>query len=241
MIKYRSVFISDVHLGTKMSQANKLLDFLKTFESEKIYLVGDFIDGWALSRSFYWPREHNDVIQKLLRKARKGTEVYYIAGNHDEFLRIFGDHSFGDIHIVDEVIHQCLNGKKYMVTHGDHFDAVITKAKWLAHLGSWAYDLSIALNTFVTKIRNIFKLPYWSLSAWAKYKVKEAVNYIGDYEASLAKYAELNNVDGIICGHIHHANITSFNGIDYLNCGDVVESCTCIVEDMEGNFSIVKL
>lgn len=239
--KYRSVFISDVHLGTKMSRADLLLDFLKTFESESIYLVGDIVDGWALNSNFYWPQEHNDVIQKLLRRARKGTKVVYIPGNHDEFLRSFGDHEFGNIILTDTYTHTAVDGRKFIVMHGDQFDVVINKMKWLAHFGSWAYDVLIYINIAVVKIRNLFNLPHWSLSAWAKYKVKKAVNFIGDYEENLASYAMSKGAQGIICGHIHHPNLRDVDGITYVNCGDWVETCSAIVEHMDGTMEIVRV
>jgi len=238
MEHYRSVFISDVHLGTKMCQADQLLDFLKTFECDNLYLVGDLIDGWALSKTFFWPQSHNDVIQKIFRKGRKGTKIYYIAGNHDEFLRVFAPQMFGNIIIEDTAIHMTIDNKKMLVLHGDQFDAVVNKMKWLSHFGSWAYDVSIMFNTGIAKIRKLFNLPYWSLSAWAKYKVKRAVNFISDYEESLLNYAKTKGASGIICGHIHHANIRDINGLIYMNCGDWVESCTALIEDKDGNFFI---
>jgi UDP-2,3-diacylglucosamine pyrophosphatase LpxH len=238
--KYRSVFISDVHLGTKASQADALLEFMKTFECEKFYLVGDIIDCWAMSKNMYWTQSHNDVVQKILRRGRKGTDIIYVSGNHDEVLRNFGDQFFGNIHILERFIHITVDNKPILVIHGDQFDAVIKNAKWLAHLGSWAYDFAMALNTMVTKVRNWFGLPYWSLSAWAKYKVKEAVNFIGNYEETLASFAKTQEVTGVVCGHIHHANIGEFNGIKYYNCGDWVESCTAIVEHYNGKFELVR-
>jgi len=240
MNQYKSVFISDVHLGTKMSQPTALLEFIKTFECEQLYLVGDIIDGWAMHKSFYWPQAHNDVIQKLMRLARKGTTVTYLPGNHDEFLRSFGDHEFGNIILVDTCIHTGINGKQYMVMHGDQFDVVVKNMKWLAHVGSWAYDALIAVNVVVSRIRKMLGMPLWSLSAWAKYKVKQAVNFIGDYEENLSAYAHSKGVDGIICGHIHHANIRQIGSTTYMNSGDWVESCTALVETMDGEWKIIK-
>ena len=237
---YRTVAISDVHLGTKMSQPAALLEFIKTFECERLYLVGDIIDGWAMSKSFYWPQEHNDVIQKFMRMARKGTLVTYLPGNHDEFLRSFGEHQFGNIVLTDTITHTGLDGKKYLIMHGDQFDVVMKNMKWLAHIGSWAYDILIAVNVVVAKVRDILHLPHWSLSAWAKYKVKQAVNFIGDFEENLAKFARVRKADGIICGHIHHANIRDIGDIKYMNCGDWVESCTALVETYEGQWIIIK-
>jgi UDP-2,3-diacylglucosamine pyrophosphatase LpxH len=238
--KYRTVFISDIHLGTRMSQADQLLDFMKTFESEKIYLVGDIIDGWAMSKNKYWPQDHNDVIQKFLRKARKGTEIIYIPGNHDEFMRDYCDFEFGHIVLCKDAVHIGVDSKIYYVTHGDQFDVVVKNIKWLAHIGSWAYDFSIMLNVMFNRIRKIFNMEYWSLSAWLKYKVKEAVNFIGDYESSLSAYAKSKKFDGIICGHIHHPSLRYIDDILYLNCGDWVESCTAIVEHYDGKFEIIK-
>lgn len=239
-ITYRSIFISDVHLGTKSCQAEKLLDFLKSCESEKLYLVGDIVDCWYMTKNLYWPQSHNDVIQKILRKGRKGTEVIYIPGNHDEIIRNFTDQFLGNIILVDQYTHIDCRGKPLLVIHGDQFDVVIRKAKWLAHLGSWAYDLAISTNGIVNWFRRIMRLPYWSLSAWAKQQVKSAVNFVGEYETTLANYARTQDAKGIICGHIHSANITNFDGIAYMNCGDWVESCTALVETMQGEWKIVR-
>lgn len=238
--EYRSVFLSDIHLGTRSCQAEALLDFLKSFESENLYLVGDIIDCWAMQKNIYWPQTHNDVIQKILRKGRKGTKITYLPGNHDEIIRKFGDQYLGAITIVDRTVYTDLNDRNIVVMHGDQFDIVIKNAKWLAHLGSWAYDFTISLNVFVNRIRSWFGLDYWSLSQWAKYKVKEAVNFIGDYEVNLSGYARTHNAQGIICGHIHHANIRDINSISYMNCGDWVESCTALVENLNGTWEIIK-
>jgi len=223
-----------------MSQADKFLDFLKTFESDNLYLVGDIVDGWAMNASIYWPQEHNDVLQKLLRKARKGANVVYTPGNHDEFLRSFCDSDFGNIKLKASDTHIGANGKTYSVIHGDQFDVVINHAKWLSHLGSWAYDFSMVLNVVFNKLMDILDMPRWSVSAWLKYKVKSAVNFIGSYEETLADYARKSRVDGIICGHIHHANIANFSGIEYMNCGDWVESCTALVEHYDGTWEIIS-
>lgn len=240
MNSYRSVFISDIHLGTKMSQADQLLEFMKTFDCEKIYLVGDIIDCWAMSKKKYWSQSHSDLIQKLLRRARKGAEIVYIPGNHDEMLREYCDAEFGHMILVQECIHVGVDGKLYLVTHGDKFDVVIRNAKWLAHLGSWAYDFSIMLNVLVNRVRSWLKLPVWSLSAYLKMRVKESVNFIGNYEETLSNYVKNQGLSGIICGHIHHANICDYDGITYMNCGDWVESCTALVEHHDGKFEIVR-
>jgi len=237
---YRTVFISDIHLGTRMSQADKLLDFMKTFQCEKLYLVGDIVDCWSMSRKMIWTQSHNDVIQKLLRRARKGTEIVYIPGNHDDVMRNYCDNEFGPVIMVKDCVHVGLDGKIYYVTHGDQFDVVIRNAKWLAHFGSWAYDLSISISLLINRVRTVFRLPYWSLSSYLKNRVKESVNFIGNYEETLSKYVKGKKLDGIICGHIHHANIRDIGGIRYMNCGDWVESCSALVENHDGTFEIIK-
>ena len=240
MIHYRSIFVSDVHLVTKMSQDEHFLEFLKDVECDHLYLVGDIIDGWAMSNRFFWPQQHNDAIQKLLRKARKGTQVTYLPGNHDEFLRSFTDQDLGNIRLVDTCIHHGVDGRLYKVMHGDQFDLVIKNAKWLAHVGTWAYDMIIDINVVVSVVRRWLKLRPWSLSAWAKYQVKSAVNFIGNYEDNLAGYARTHGCEGIICGHIHHANIRDIDGISYMNSGDWVESCTALVEHHDGRWEIIR-
>jgi UDP-2,3-diacylglucosamine pyrophosphatase LpxH len=237
--RYRSLFISDVHLGTRGCQAELLLDFLRHHEADTIYLVGDIIDGWALRAGWYWPQKHNDVVQKILRQGRKGNQIVYLPGNHDEFLRdYFGTH-FGGIEVRDTAIHVAADGKKYLVIHGDLFDLVVTHARWLAFLGDRAYDFAIGANRIFNAFRRRLGFPYWSLSKWAKLKVKNAVNYIGSFEETLVNEAKRHTVDGIICGHIHHATIHDNLGIRYLNCGDWVESCTAIVEHPDGRFEII--
>jgi hypothetical protein len=223
-----------------MSQADQLLEFMKTFECEKIYLVGDIIDCWAMSKKKMWSQFHSDVVQKLLRRARKGIEIVYIPGNHDELMREYCDAEFGHIIMVKECIHVGVDGKLYLVTHGDEFDVVIKNAKWIAHLGSWAYDVSIDIGRWVSRVRSWFNMAHWSLSSYLKYTVKESVNFIGDYEATLANYVKSKKLDGIICGHIHHANIRNIESIAYMNCGDWVESCTALVEHHDGKFEIIK-
>jgi len=240
MNSYRSVFLSDIHLGTKMSQADQLLEFMKTFECEKIYLVGDIVDCWAMSKKTIWSQYHNDVIQKLLRRARKGTEIVYIPGNHDEVMRDYCDNEFGHIIMVREAIHVGVDSRLYLVTHGDQFDVVIKNAKWVAHLGSWAYDVSIDIGRWVSRVRSFFNMAQWSLSSYLKHTVKESVNFIGDYEETLTGYVKSKKLDGIICGHIHYANIRDIDGITYMNCGDWVESCTALVEHYDGRFEIIK-
>jgi len=236
---HRTIFISDIHLGTRGCKADFLLDFLKHTESDKLFLVGDIVDGWRLRKSWYWLQSHNDVVQKLLRKARKGSRIIYVPGNHDEFLRDFYGTHFGGIEVVKNAMHDGADGKRYLVTHGDQFDLVVQNARWLALLGDKAYDFALQANRIFSAIRRFLGLPYWSLSKWAKLKVKNAVNYIGAFEKALAAEAERYHADGVICGHIHHAADHREFGVRYINCGDWVESCTAIVEHDDGRFEII--
>jgi UDP-2,3-diacylglucosamine pyrophosphatase LpxH len=237
--RYRTIWISDIHLGTKGCQAEMLLEFLKETECEQLYLVGDIVDGWRLKRSWYWPQAHNDVVQKLLRKARKGTSLIYIPGNHDEGFRQFLGHEFGSVQIVDEVIHTMKDGRRFLITHGDKFDVIVNYARWLAMIGDFAYEFALKLNTWFNFIRRKLGFPYWSLSAYLKHKVKNAVEFIGDYETALAAEARRRDVQGVICGHIHHAIMRDINGITYCNDGDWVESCTALVEHESGELEII--
>jgi UDP-2,3-diacylglucosamine pyrophosphatase LpxH len=238
--RVRTLFLSDIHLGSKGCQADKLLDFLRHYEADTVYLVGDIVDGWQLRTGWYWPQPHNDVVQKLLRQARKGARLLYIPGNHDEFLRDYYGTHFGGIEVLEDAIHIGADGRRHLVIHGDLFDVVIRHARWLALLGNNAYDLAIWLNTYFNAIRRGLGLTYWSLSQWAKLKVKNAVNFIGEYEKTLAAEARRRGVDGVICGHIHHAVIRDESGLSYINCGDWVESCTAAIEHFDGRFEIVK-
>lgn len=237
--RFRSIFISDVHLGTRGCQAGRLLDFLRWHEADAIYLVGDIVDGWQLRTAWLWPQSHNDVVQKLLRQARKGVRVIYVPGNHDEFLRDYCGTHFGGIEVAETAIHMGADGKRYLVIHGDIFDLVVTQARWLALLGSKAYDYAIVANRIFNQCRRRLGFPYWSLAQWAKLKVKNAVNYIGAFEQTLVAEARRREVDGVICGHIHNAAIHEDFGMPYLNCGDWVENCTAIVEHHDGRFEIV--
>jgi len=237
--RYRTLFISDVHLGTRGCQSKLLLDFLRQVDADTIYLVGDIVDAWRLKQGWYWPQEHNDIVQKLLRKVRKEARLIYIPGNHDEFLRdYFGVH-FGGVEVVAEHIHEGADGRRYLVVHGDAFDLVVRHARWLALLGDWAYEAALSANYVLNRVRRRLGLTYWSLSQWAKLKVKQAVNFIGDYENALVTEAVRQGVDGIVCGHIHHAAIRDLRGIRYMNCGDWVESCTALVETYDGRFQLL--
>lgn len=236
---FRTLFISDVHLGSKAARTDFLLDFLRYHEAETIVLVGDIVDGWRLKRSWYWPQDCNDVVQKLLRKARKGTRIIYIPGNHDEFLRSFPGVHFGGIEVADRIIHETADGRKYLVLHGDQFDVVVRNIRLLAYLGDWAYDAAIVINIGLAAIRRKLGLPYWSFSAWAKLQVKQAVNFIGEFQNVVADEARKAEVDGVICGHIHHAVMEDIDGIHYVNTGDWVESCTAIAEHADGSFELI--
>ena len=237
--RYRSVWISDLHLGTPGCQAHALLDFLKHVESEHLFLVGDIIDGWQLRRSWYWPQAHNDVIQKLLRKARKGTRVVFIPGNHDEFARRYLGHDFGGIEVVEEFFHETADGRKLWITHGDLFDGVIQCATWLAHVGDSLYGFTLRMNRHLNSLRARLGLPYWSLSKYLKLKVKRAVSYVGDFEAALAREARKRGAHGVVCGHIHHAELRQIDGILYANDGDWVESLTALVEHADGRLELI--
>jgi len=238
--RYRAIWISDIHLGTRDCKADFLLDFLKHNESEYLYLVGDIVDGWRLRRSWYWHQSHNDVIQKLLRKARKGTHVYYIPGNHDEWLRDYVELQLGGVQLVDEAMHTTVDGRRLLILHGDAFDGVVRYARWMALLGDWAYNNALRLNYYLNVARRKLGYPYWSLSAYLKNKVKNAVEYVSNFEIAVAAEARRREVDGIVCGHIHHAQIREIDGVLYCNDGDWVESCTALVEHFDGRLEIVE-
>ena len=235
----RTVWISDIHLGTPGCQAEALLAFLKTTECETLYLVGDIIDGWQLRRSWYWPQEHNDVVQKILRKARKGTRVVFVPGNHDEFARKYLQHNFGGVDVVEDCVHTLADGRRLWVTHGDLFDGVIQCAKWLAYAGDIAYEFILKVNRRFNVLRAHLGLPYWSLSRYLKLKVKRAVSYVSDFETAVAHEARRRGLDGVVCGHIHHAEMRQIEGVLYCNDGDWVESLTALVEHHDGRLEIL--
>ena len=237
--RYRALFISDLHLGTKGCQAKRFVEFLRVNDADIIYLVGDIVDGWQLKSGWYWPQAHNDVLQKLLRKARKGARLVYIPGNHDEFLRsYFGTH-FGGIEVVADAVHDAVDGKRYLVTHGDQFDLIVKHARSLAPLGEHVYALALATNRAANWFRQGFGLSHRSLSHWAKLKIKNAVNYIGDFQQAVAAQARRRQCDGVICGHIHHPGIRDIAGVRYVNCGDWIDSCTVAVEKPDGELEIL--
>jgi UDP-2,3-diacylglucosamine pyrophosphatase LpxH len=238
--RFRAIWISDLHLGTTGCQARHLLDFLRHTESEYLYLVGDIIDGWQLRRRWYWPQAHNDVVQKVLRKARKGTRVVYIPGNHDEFGRHFLKLSFGGIEVCEEVTHVTADGRRLLVLHGDLFDAVVQRARWLAIVGDRLHATILHLNRWLNALRARMGFPYWSLAQFLKLKVKNAVSYIVDFERAVAAEARQRGVHGVVCGHIHKAEIREIEGILYCNDGDWVESLTALVEDGDGSLRVLS-
>jgi len=239
MRDYRTIWISDLHLGTRGCKAEFLLDFLRYTEAETIYLVGDIIDGWRLKKSWYWPQEHNDVIQKVLRKVRKGTRVIYVPGNHDEWLRDFTQLQFGGVEVVEDAIHVTADGRRLLVIHGDAFDAVVMHARWLALLGDGAYTATLWLNRYFNTARRRLGYPYWSLSAYLKRRVKNAMQYIGSFADAVVDEARRRGVEGVVCGHIHHAELREIGGILYCNSGDWVESCTALVEHFDGRLELI--
>lgn len=236
----RTLFLSDIHLGTKGCQAEALLDFLDSHTCDQLFLVGDIIDGWRLKSSFYWPATHTAIVRRFLDMANNGTKVTLVTGNHDEFLRKYTDLAFHNLAMVDEAEHIAADGKRLLVIHGDQFDVVTRYHKWLALWGDVGYSMLLVINRWVNLARRRFGFGYFSLSAWVKYRVKQAVNFIGQYEDSVAHHCRQRAFDGVVCGHIHHAEIRDIEGIEYLNCGDWVESCTAIIEDQIGQFSIVN-
>jgi UDP-2,3-diacylglucosamine pyrophosphatase LpxH len=238
-IRFRTIWISDLHLGTPGCQARLLLEFLRHTESDYLYLVGDIVDGWQLRRRWYWPQTHNDVVQKVLRKARKGTAVTFIPGNHDEFGRHFLSLSFGGIEIRDEAVHTTADGRRLLVIHGDLFDGVVQCARWLALLGDQLHVFILELNRWLNALRARLGFPYWSLALYLKHKVKNAVSYITDFEKAVAQEARRRGLDGVVCGHIHKAEIREIDGVLYCNDGDWVESLTALTESATGELRIV--
>lgn len=236
---YRAIFISDLHLGTPGFQAAALLDFLRHHSSDTLYLVGDIVDGWQLRRRWFWPQLHNDVVQKLLRRARKGGRIVFVPGNHDEFARAFAGHSFGGIEVMTEAVHTTATGMTLWVVHGDYFDGVIQCAKWLAYVGDNLYEFTLKLNRHLNSLRARLGLPYWSLSAYLKGKVKKALNYVTDFERAVAAEARRRGHQGVVCGHIHRAELRDIDGVLYCNDGDWVESCTALVEHRDGRLELV--
>jgi UDP-2,3-diacylglucosamine pyrophosphatase LpxH len=238
--RVRALFISDVHLGSRACKAEQLLDFLRHHDADTIYLVGDIVDGWQLRSGWHWPQAHNDVIQKLLRKARKGSRLIYVPGNHDEFLRdYFGTH-FGGVMVTEHATHVAADGRRYVVTHGDQFDRTIKRARQFAAFGDHAQMLLQTASTAINAVRKGLRLPSWSLSQWAKHKVKDVLNYVQSFEEALAAEAARRQAQGVICGHVHQASIRDFPAARHINCGDWVESCSAAVEHFDGRLEIVS-
>jgi UDP-2,3-diacylglucosamine pyrophosphatase LpxH len=238
---YRTIWISDVHLGTPGCNATTLADFLKRTPCEHLYLVGDIIDGWSLSSQFYWPQEHSNVIRRILTKAKRGTQVTYVAGNHDEFLRKYlaFDLSMGNIRVVSEAHHTTADGRRLLVTHGDQFDVITRHHRWLALAGDAVYTATMTVSRVLNRVRARAGLDYWSLAAFAKRHVKTAVNIVSNFESSVAHECRRRRFDGVVCGHIHHAEVRDIDGITYHNCGDWVDSCTALAEDYNGHIRIL--
>ena len=238
--RHRTIFISDTHLGTRGCKAEALADFLAHNECQTLFLVGDIVDGWQLKRRWYWTDAQSRVVHEILRKVDGGTRVIFVPGNHDEFARDYAGRLFGGIEVMNEVIHEAADGRRFWVLHGDRFDGVIAHARWLAHVGDWAYGTLLRWNEIVFRVRKALGLPYWSLSAWLKHKVKNAVEYISRFENIVALEAAKRGVDGVVCGHIHHAEIRRIGDVLYLNDGDWVESCSALVEDAVGRMEILR-
>jgi UDP-2,3-diacylglucosamine pyrophosphatase LpxH len=236
---YRTIWISDTHLGTSGCKAELLLDFLKSTECETLFLVGDIIDGWQLRKGWYWPPRHNDVVRCVLKKAKHGTRVVYIPGNHDEAFRDYVGLNLGGIELLPEVLHETADGRKLLILHGDEFDGVVLYARWLAFLGDHAYTLLLKANGLLNAVRKWRGLPYWSLSAQIKKRVKNAVQFISSFEQAVAHAAIERGADGVVCGHIHTAEIRTIGEVTYYNDGDWVESCTALVEHTDGQMEII--
>ena len=243
MKKYRSIWISDLHLGTAGCKADNICNFLKHYDCEHLYLVGDVIDGWRLNRGWYWPQSHSNVIRRLITKAKRGTKITYITGNHDEFLRDWINLGLyiGNIKVVNNIEHIGVNGHRYLVTHGDMFDSITRNYKWISLLGDMAYETLLKINTLLNKTRKWFGYGYWSFSKYIKVNVKHAANFICKFEHHLINHAALEGYHGVICGHIHFPEIKMVNNIVYMNSGDFVETCSALVENFNGTFEILQL
>lgn len=238
--RVRTLWISDLHLGTRGCQADKLTAFLKRYECDHLYLVGDIVDGWRLRNGMYWPQAHTNVIRRILTMSKRGTRVTYVTGNHDEFLRRYSGLLLGNITLVDEAVHHTADGRQLLIVHGDQFDVIIRCHRWLAFLGDHAYELSLVLNRWFNHWRSRLGYGYWSLSAYLKQRVKKAVNFISDFEDALAHECVKRGYQGVVCGHIHHAEVRRVGGIDYHNCGDWVESCTALIEHWDGHIELFQ-
>ncbi|MBS3743172.1 MAG: UDP-2,3-diacylglucosamine diphosphatase [Wenzhouxiangellaceae bacterium] len=237
----RTIWISDVHLGFPGCSADYLLAFIRDMRCERLYLVGDIIDFWALKKKRYWPQAHNNVVRSILGKAKHDTRVIYVPGNHDEAMREYAGLTLGNVEIHDRIIHETADGRRLLVMHGDQFDSAVVNSKFIGLIGSSAYELLLRMNRYVNWWRERMGLDYWSLAAATKHKVKKAVKYISNFEQAVAHEAHRQQVDGLICGHIHRAELTRLDGVTYMNCGDWVESCTALVEHHDGTIELLKL
>ncbi len=236
--RYKTIFISDTHLGSKGAKTEFLAEFLKYNQCEKLYLVGDIIDGWRLKKRMFWPQSHTNVIRRILTLSKRGTDVIYVTGNHDDFLRRYSGLNFGNIQLCDEAVFEN-QGKRYLVIHGDKYDSVIQTQKWLAFIGDWGYETLVVLNRHFNRLRHKMGMGYWSLSSYVKQRVKKAVSFISAYEKAVIEDCREQGHDGVICGHIHHPEMRELEGIEYINCGDWVESCTAIVETLDGELKLL--
>jgi UDP-2,3-diacylglucosamine pyrophosphatase LpxH len=239
--KVRSLFLSDIHLGTRACQSHRLLEFIKQYDCEYLFLVGDIVDFWALKRGIYWPAEHNTVVQKILRLARHGVKVIYVPGNHDEALREYLDAVFGDIAVRGDCVHTAADGRRYALTHGDQYDQVTTYARWLSVLGDVSYHALVHMNRLLSLVRRKLGVTgHWSLADYAKRNVLKAVSFVGDFEQAVARGVRERGLDGVICGHIHTPVIKDVDGVLYMNCGDWVDSCSAVIERLDGSMQLVR-
>ena len=234
----RTAFISDVHLGSRGCRADLLLQFLRSVHMDQLILVGDIVDLWSLRRSFYWPSAHNEVVRTILALARSGTRVVYVPGNHDEEFREFVGESFGQLEIHRDYVHVAADGRRWLVLHGDEFDNVVKCSRWLAAVGSRVYDWTLELNRHFNSIRRWFGYSYWSLAGYLKHRVRNAMQYVNSFEQAVAHEARRRGVDGVVCGHIHRAGISDFDGLTYCNDGDWVENCSALIEDRSGRMAL---
>ncbi|MBI4741029.1 MAG: UDP-2,3-diacylglucosamine diphosphatase [Betaproteobacteria bacterium] len=236
----RSIFLSDIHLGTRACQAARLNDFLREYEAENVFLIGDIVDFWAMSRGIHWTPEQNTFVQKMLRRARRGERVVFVPGNHDEALREYAGIAFGDIEVLAEHVHELADGRRFLLLHGDEFDQITRHHRWVAVLGDAAYELLVRLNGVLSYARRRLGISgYWSLAGYAKRRVKKALQFVFDFEDSALHSARQRGLDGIVCGHIHCAAIRVAGGLTYVNCGDWVDSCTAIVEHADGALELI--
>lgn len=235
----RSIWISDVHLGYSGCSADHLLTFLRQMRCETLYLVGDIVDFWSLKKRRYWPQDHNNVVRSILGKAKHDTRVVFLPGNHDEAMRAYHGLTLGNVEVHDRIVHETVDGRRFLVLHGDQFDGAVMNSRWLGMLGARLYDTLLRANGLVNRVRSRFGLDYWSLAAFLKHRVKNAVKYISKFEQAVAREARTQDVDGLICGHIHRPEITDINGVSYLNCGDWVESCTALIEHHDGSIQLI--